>query len=316
MGYLLIRASSVFLTVFLSMFLGLVSLTGQAAATDPEFIIGFPEDNLSNEWRAAQMNEIRAELAKHPNVKFLMADAKGSVAQNVSDIEKMVDDGAQLLFLGPRKPDVIGPLVSRLRKQGIRIVLLTRRLNSEDYDTFISPDDFKIAYEAAAYMAEKLNGTGRILMLEGVPTTTTAIRRSAGFLAGIADYPGIKVMSGTANYSRNEAIKVVDKLLSSGETFEGIYAHNDAMASGARIVLKGKGIAPSAVPVVSIDFLPETRDAIIKGEQLASFTYPTCGKVGVAAALKILNGEKVPRVIRVPFQLVTPENVNNVKSIY
>lgn len=294
----------------------LAGMSSYATAGEPEFIVGFPEDNLSNDWRAAQMNEIKAEFAKHPNVKFLMADAGGSIAKNIADIESMAAAGAQLLFLAPRNPDAVQLVVSRLRKQGMRIVLLTRKLNSEDYDTYISPDDFKIAYDAAIFLAEKMGAKGRILMLEGVPTTTTAIKRKDGFLAGLANYSEVEVVSKVANYSRAEAIRIIEKSIAAGDKFDAIYAHNDAMAIGARTVLKAYGIAPSSVPMVSIDYLPETREAIVRGEQLASFTYPTCGKAGVAAAMDILNGKTVPRFIAIPSERVTRDNVGRIKTVY
>ena len=56
--------------------------------------------------------------------------------------------------------------------------------------------------------------------------------------------------------------------------------------------------------------------AYIGENEPASFTYPTCGKQGVATALDILNGKKVARFIPVPFQLVTRDNVNEIKTIY
>jgi len=286
-----------------------VGLSLHVMAAEPEFIIGFPEDNMSNDWRAAQMREIKAELAKYPNVKFLMADAQGDVAQNVADIEDMAAQGAQLLFLGPRNPDVVSLVVSRLRKQGVHIVLLTRKLNNKNYDTYISPDDFMIGYQAALFLAEQLGGSGRVLMLEGVPTTTTSIKRKGGFIAGLSNYPDIRVISKVAHYSRAEAVRVMGDVLRDGLHFDAIFSHNDAMATGARIVLKSKGIAPGSIPTVGIDFLQETKLAILNGEQLASFTYPTCGKVGVLAAMDILRGKKVKRFISVPFKLVTRKNV-------
>lgn len=284
-------------------------------AKDPEFIIGFPEDNMSNDWRAAQMREIQQELQKHKNVRFLMADAAGSIAKNILDIEDMVAQGVQVLFMGPKNPIAISPIAKNLRKKGIKIILLTRKLASEDYDVFISPDDYAIAYKAGKFLANKIHGKGRILMLEGVTTTTTAIRRKKGFLDSLNN-TSIKVTSAEANYSRIDAIAVIEDLLKKGTKFDAIFAHNDAMAAGARLALKKAGIDPASIPTVGIDFLPETREAIKKGEQFASFTYPTCGKVGVKAALALLKGQKVSRHISVPFQLVTKENVEKIKAIY
>ena len=281
-----------------------------------KFIIGFPEDNMSNDWRAAQVNEIKSELKKHKNVTFLTADANGSIAKNILDIEDMVSQGVDLLFLGPKNPDAIAPIAKKLRKKGIRIILLTRKLKTQDYDVYISPSDYKISYDAATFLAKQLKGQGKILMLEGVPSTTTAIERKKGFLAAMKKFTGIKIISKVANYSRAEAIVKLERLLKQGERFDAIYAHNDAMAAGARFALKQSGISPASIPTVGIDFLPETRDAIMNGDQLASFTYPTCGKVGVKAALSLLKGKKVSRYISVPSVMVTKKNVMSVKTVY
>lgn len=271
---------------------------------------------MSNDWRAAQMNEIKRELKKYPNIRFLSSDANGNVENNIADIENMVSQGAQLLFLAPRNPDIVSLIASKLHRKGVKIVLLTRKLNTNDYDTYISPDDFQIAYSAAIFLAEHLHGRGKILMLEGIPTTTTAIRRKKGFYAGIENFPGIQVISKVANYSRSEAIHTIEAAHTMGLKYNAIYAHNDAMAIGSRLALKKMGINPATVPIVSIDFLPEVRNAILNGEQLASFTYPTCGKEGVEAALKLLQGKKVSRYIRIPSQLVTKENANEVETAY
>ena len=153
-------------------------------------------------------------------------------------------------------------------------------------------------------------------MLEGVPSTTTSSKRKRGFLLGLENYKSIKVIAKVADYSRAKAMMAVGSVLNDGLEFDGIYAHNDAMAAGARIALKKQGINPGSIPTVGIDFLNETRDAIRKGEQLASFTYPTCGKVGVAMALKILRGKKVQRFISVPYQMVTKANVDTIEPVF
>ena len=291
-------------------------LSSNSMVMAEQYVIGFPEDNMSNDWRAAQMNEIQNELKEMPNVRFLMADAAGSIAQNIFDIETMVDQGVQLLFLGPRNPKSVELLLSKIRKKGIYVILLTRRINTEDYDVFISPDDFQIAHDAASFLIKNMPVTGKVLMLEGVPSTTTAIQRKKGFLKGLKNNPDIQVISKVANYSRTEAISIMGELIEEGIKFDAIYAHNDAMAAGARLALKQAGIAPGQIPIVSIDYLPETRKAIINGEQLASFTYPTCGKLGVKAALELLKGKSVPRNIAVASKMVTKANAHLVETVY
>lgn len=299
-----------------AIFLSLLVMAQYSEAAEERFIVGFPEDNMSNDWRAAQIREIEQAFKNHKEIKFISADAGGSVAKNILDINNMVAQGVQLLFLAPKNPAALNLIVADLRKKGIKIVLLTRKLNTEDYDVYISPDDFKIAYDAASLLANKLHGKGTILMLSGIATTTTAIERKRGFLAGLGNYPGLKIVEKLANYSRTQAIMAVENILDENISFNAIYAHNDAMASGARYALKQAGIDPASKNIVGIDFLPEARDAIMKGEQLASFTYPTCGKIGVKAALSLLQGKKVERYISVPYVQVTSKNVHKESTVY
>jgi ribose transport system substrate-binding protein len=88
------------------------------------------------------------------------------------------------------------------------------------------------------------------------------------------------------------------------------------MASGARIALNKAGIDPATVLIVGIDYIREAREAIRKGQQSASFTYPTCADEAVATVLAISEGRAVAKSIRVPSQRVTLDNVEQVSPIF
>lgn len=289
----------------------------QETAQQKTYVVGFAQDNMANDWRAAQVRAVQKALAKHKNISFLHTDAAGNTAKNVLDVEDLIDQGIDVLVISPRDAKVMSPAIARAYRQGIAVVLLTRGMIGEDYTTFISPDDATIARQAADYMAEILNGKGRILVLQGLPTASTAIKRTEGFVAALKAHPGLKIMAvKPANYLRAEAVKVVQAALEQGQKFDAIYAQSDSMAAGARLALKAAGIDPASVPVVGIDYIPEARDAIRSGVQAASFTYPTCGREAADVVVKILNGESVPRAIEVPSVRVTRDNVDAVDTVF
>lgn len=209
------------------------------------------------------------------------------------------------------------PVLSMLYKSGLPVVLLTRSILSDDYTSFVSADDAKIAGAAAEYMAQKLGGKGKILVLQGVPTASTAVKRTDGFLNTIAKHPGIEVVGvKPANYLRAEAIKVVERAIESGVEFDAIYAQSDSMAAGARLALKVAGIDPKTKLIVGIDYIPEAREAIRNGDQAATFTYPTAGAEGAALAVRILHGETVGKSVEVPSTMVTKDNVDQVDTVF
>lgn len=291
--------------------------TVPAQADEKTFTVGFPQDNMSNDWRRAQVMAVKAVFDQHPNVKFIYTDAQGDTAKNIQDIEDLVDQKIDLLIISPRDRQVMTPVIAKIHAQGIPVVLLTRHILSDAYTTFISADDTKIAAGAAKFIASSLNGTGKVLILQGVPTASTAVKRTNGFLSEIKKHPGIKIVGvKPANYLRSEAIKAIEQVLDEGIEFDAIYAQSDSMAAGARLALSTAGIDPKTILIVGIDYIPEARKAIRDGQQAATFTYPTAGKEGAEAALKILAGKTVAKSIEVPSQMVTKENVENVDTVF
>lgn len=293
-----------------------LGLTGNVAAAE-KFIIGFAQDNMSNDWRAAQVKEVETALKAYPNVEFIFTDAGGSVPQNIEDIEDLVDRKINLLMVSPRDPRIMTPVISSFYKKGIPVILLTRRILSNDYTTFIGANDSIIAAGAADQIAKALNGKGKVFVLQGVPTATTAINRTKGFVERMKVHPGIEIVAiETAKYQRGEAVKVIQDSLEKGTKFDAIYAQSDSMAAGARLALKAFGLDPKSIPIVGIDYISEAREAIRDGNQYASFLYPTAGKKAAEIAIRILKGESVDREIGIPSQMVTRKNVDQVKPIF
>ncbi|MDD3519496.1 MAG: substrate-binding domain-containing protein, partial [Chromatiales bacterium] len=213
--------------------------------------------------------------------------------------------------------DLMTPVIERVTARGIPVVLLSRRTTGDVYTTFIHTDNRAIARQAADRLARRLNGQGRVLILQHIPTTTPAIERTEGFLEALAKYPGMQVAAiKRADSLRDKAILAVEEALAGGLKFDAIYAQSDSMASGARAALRRAGIDPATIPIIGIDYIAEAREAIRAGEQDASFVYPTFAPEGAEVAMRILRGEKVPKTIVVESRMVTRDNVESVEPIF
>lgn len=211
----------------------------------------------------------------------------------------------------------MAPVISSVYNAGIPVILLSRRTIGDDYNIFIGASNRQIAHQAANFFGERLAGTGQILILQHIPTSTPGIDRTEGFLEELAKYPGIKISAiKRADSLRHLAIEAVEEVLAEGIEFDAIYAQSDSMASGARIALKKAGRDPAMIPITGIDYISEAREAIRAGEQAASFTYPTFGKEGAEYAIRILRGERVPREIVVDSVMVTRDNVEAIEPIF
>ncbi len=287
------------------------------AADQHTYVVGFAQDTLSNDWRTAQVRELQQALSQYPSIHFIYTDAQGQTAQQILDIENLVMQGIDLLVTSPRDSKALTPVIAQAYRQGLPVILLTRRIESQDYTLFIGADDLAIGRQAARYLRQRLANRGKILMLKGIPTASTTINRTRGFREEISRQGGLEIVAEkTANYLRNDAIRAMEEVLEAGIPFDAIYAQSDSMAHGARMALKRAGIDPRSIPIIGIDYISEARRAIRAGEQEISFTYPTGGREGAENIIKILRGEPIPKDIVLDSIMVTPDNVEQLEPLF
>lgn len=295
--------------------------TGQSLASkeddDKSFLVGFAQDTLANDWRMTQVNDLKGELLKHPDIKLIVTDAGGKSSKQIRDIEDLANQNVDVLITSPRDGAASTPAISRIYKNGTPVVLITRSITTDDYTSLITPNDYQIGSRSAKFIASKLSGKGNVLILRGVPTASTAISRTEGFLDTIKKYPNIKVSAiKNGNYLRSDAIRATEEAINEGISFDAIYAQSDSMATGARLALIKSGISPKNKIITGIDYINEARQAIRSGNQTASFIYPTCAKETADIVIKILHGKKVPKKINVETRIITQDNVDRIKPIF
>ncbi|MCW9056041.1 MAG: substrate-binding domain-containing protein [Gammaproteobacteria bacterium] len=282
-----------------------------------QYVIAYAQDNMANDWRARQIKQLQEELAKYPVIKFIYTDAKGSTAKQIHDIEDFMYKKVDILMTSPRDGKLMTPVISKVYNSGIPVILVTRNIESNDFTSFVAPDDREIAKQAATFIADRLNGHGDILILKGVPTATTAIQRTEGFMEEIRKYPGIKIAAvKVANYLRADAIRMMDEVIIEGTKYDAIYAQSDSMASGARLAMIKSGIDPSTKIIVGIDYISEAREAIKNGTQAASFLYPTSAREAASVALDVLHNKKVSKRVNVGTRIITRDNVDEITPIF
>lgn len=297
----------------------LCSVAGAAeAVAAKKKLVAFAQDTMANDWRAAQVRDLQQAFARYPDVEFIFTDANGDTARQVEDIEKLAARGVDVLITSPRDAELMREPIARVYRKGIPVILLSRRVNGEEFTQFIAADNRAIARQAAQYLARRLNGKGNILMLQGVSTASSAIDRTLGFNEEIKKHPGLRVVAvKPADYLRALAIQKVEEALTEKLAFDAIYAQSDSMAIGAILAMKKAGLDPRKILITGIDYIGEAREAIRADELDASFTYPTFGKEGAEAALRLLRGGKPERKeVMVDSTPVTRANVDKVVPVF
>jgi ABC-type sugar transport system substrate-binding protein len=281
-----------------------------------EYKIGFPQDTLANDWRLAQANEAKKEALKYPFLKLDVKDSFGKVSHQVANMEYFIYNHYDFILTSPIHPEISSIVLKKAREQGIKVVLISRGISSDDYDVFIRPNNYIIGQKAAQFIAKKLNYKGVVLMLKGLEEATTTKERADGFLSVMQQYPKIKIIEQTANFLRTDAIKVMEKLLKQNVQFDAIFSHSDSMLSGVRTAMKEFNMDPKKTVMVGIDYISEAQEAIRKKEQTATFIYPAGSKEGIDAIVKMIQGQAVPKDIILDTTMITYENIDELEPIF
>jgi ribose transport system substrate-binding protein len=288
------------------------------APTKKKYVVAFAQDTMANDWRAAQVRDLKDALAPHADIEFVFSDAKGDTARQIKDIEDFAARGVDVLITSPRDAELMREPIARVYRAGTPVILMSRRVSGNEYTQLITADNRAIGRAAGQYLAKRLKGKGRILVLQGVPTASSAIERTESFTAALKAYPALKVVAvKPADYLRAQAIQRTEEALAENLDFDAIYSQSDSMAIGALLALKKAGRDPKKIPITGIDYIDEARAAIRAGELSASFTFPTAGKEGAAAAVKLLRGGKLTKKeVTIESVMVTRDNVDKLAPIF
>lgn len=233
------------------------------------------------------------EASFYPGTKLEIKTVKDDTQQQIKDIESFIAAGVDLLVISPNESTAITPVVQSAIKQGIPVILLDRKIDTEDYTAYIGGDNYQIGYEVGLYAAEYLKGTGNIVEIRGWEGSTADKDRHNGFTTAIQKYPEIKIIAEKrGDFLKDVAEEQMTQILRDESHIDLIFAMNDPMALGVHnAALKYSGKMPF---IIGIDALPGEGGGIQniqKGLQDASFMYPTGGDKVIDLAMKILSGQ-------------------------
>lgn len=259
--------------------IGALAVAGVAIAEVPKlaqkgtYKVGFAQTESNNPWRIAQTNSMKAEAEKL-GYQLVYTDAAGSAAKQVADVNSMIAQGVDVIFLAPREEKPLIPAVMAAKKAGIPVILLDRSVDpslakaGEDYLTFIGSNFVEEGKRIAEWLAKNANGKSKIIELEGTTGSSPANDRKKGFDEAIKAAGGFEIVaSQTGDFARDKGRQVAEALLQAHPDADIIYAHNDEMAMGAIAALEAAGKVPGKdVLVLSIDGGKEAVQAVVDGK--------------------------------------------------
>jgi ABC-type uncharacterized transport system substrate-binding protein len=162
--------------------------------TPPVFTIGFSQCVESDAWRKTMLENMKRELAFHPNVNFIYRQADGNSPKQVAQVKELLQKKIDLLIISPNEADPLTPVVEEAFSKGIPVIVVDRKISSPLYTAYVGGDNYEIGKMAGQYALHWLNGKGKIIEITGLPKSSPAIERHKGFADAVRNHSDLQLI--------------------------------------------------------------------------------------------------------------------------
>jgi ribose transport system substrate-binding protein len=110
---------------------------------DCPYIIGFSNASISNSWRFGLLHSIQQAAHDYADQikQLIITDANDDPAKQVSDVQDLISRGVDLLIVSAATVEALDTIVTKAYENGISVVMVDRRVTSENFTTFITSSD-------------------------------------------------------------------------------------------------------------------------------------------------------------------------------
>ncbi len=265
-------------------------------------------------WQAVKAGAEQAGKALNVRVSFEGPESEAMVDKQIDMLSAALAKKPAAIGFAALDSQAALPLLKKAQAAHIPIVSFDSGVDSDIPVTTAATDNRAAAALAADKMAELIGRAGEVAIVAHDQTSRTGVDRRDGFAERIrAAYPNIHIVS--IQYGGGDHLKsteVAKSILQAYPKLKGIFGTNEGSAVG---VANGVKEMRRPVVIVGYDSGKQQKDAIRSGLIAGAITQNPVG-IGyetVAAAVKALKGEKLPKHLDTGFYWYDKSNINDPK---
>ncbi|MPZ12055.1 MAG: substrate-binding domain-containing protein [Kiloniellaceae bacterium] len=299
---------------------GVVSLMSTSAMAET---IGVTMSRFDDNFLTVLRNGMQDYVGGLSGVELQIEDAQNDVGKQLNQIQNFIASGVDAIIVNPVDTDATVAMSQAAANAGVALVYVNREpVNVDDLpdkQAFVASDERESGTLETQEICRLLKAQGKgegakIVVMMGELSNQAARQRTQDILDVIAtdecSFMEI-VEQQTANWQRNEGQDLMTNWLSAGVKFDAVVSNNDEMAIGAIQSLKTAGVSMEEMLIGGVDATQDALAAMKAGDLDVTVFQDAAGqgKGAVDTALALARGEPVEKKVYVPFQLVTPENI-------
>ena len=283
---------------------------------DGPYTIGFSNAGLGDSWRVVAVHSMMKAAAESKDLidKLIITDAGHDDSKQVADIQDLVSRGVDLLIVSANTAQALDPVVTRVMDQGIPVVMVDRRIESDNFVTFVTASDAISGRLFAQWIVEKLEGKGSVIMLGGQAGSSPSEIRMKTAMQVFNQYPDIKIVDTVyGDWSPVKAKQVMQSMIQKhGEDIDAVWSAHGLMTPGSIEAFVEAGWADGTIPPhTTADVNGPMQLALKHKVPLLEVGYPPAmAGESIKIALRVLAGAQVPCISEINSQIAVTEGDN------
>lgn len=280
---------------------------------DGPYVIGFSNAGLGDSWRVVMQHSVMKAASEHKDKikQLIVTDAGHDDAKQVADIQDLISRQVDILLVSANTEQALDPAISRAMQRGIPVVMVDRRIASDNFVSFVTASDTMMGRLFAQWIVEKLNGQGNIIMLAGQAGSSPNEIRTRAAMQVFNQHPGIKILDTVySDWSPVKGKQVMQAAIAKyGKDINAVWSAHGLQTPGSIEAFLEAGFKPGEIPPhTTSDVNGPLQMALKYKVPMLEVGYPPAmGGVGIEVALKVLEGATVPCTYTINSQIATTD---------
>lgn len=272
---------------------------------------------LSNPFYITMQEGVEAAAGKYGyQITVQAPELESDCERQMQIMENMITQQVDAIILTPNGSTELVPAIKKANDANIPVIIIDSRvypdaLEAADAHTecFIGSDNYFGGSLAAEKMAEALNGSGKVAVLEGVAGQEVSVQRVGGFVDKAKELGLDVVASQPADWDQGQGYTVAQNILQANPDLSGLFGASDLMALGGIKAIEDAGLADK-VTVIGFDANDDAKTAISEGRMYGSIAQSPdeMGSKAVEVFKTLHEGGTVEEEIAVDVYMVDASN--------
>lgn len=280
---------------------------------DKKYVFGFSQGIWNHPYRTKMNEELEIAASLYSNLELDIKISDGDIHKQESDLEEFIKNDVDLIIVCPALSNTLEEVMSKAIKAKIPVIVIERKLNNSNANSFIGADNIEVGETAAKRILMSAKRPLNVVEIYMDEDSSPAFERSIGVRKVINTDKQVKI---TKRFKTTETDNFRKYISNDSIKVDYVVAFSDQLAYSFWKIAKEVNIQ-NDIKFIGVDGLNVTDGGIplvINGVFDATVLYPTGGMEAVKYGMDLMNNISIPSTVKLNTTLIDISNAEILKN--